>query len=240
MAKVSNIARLAILLVGLWTSSAGGAENPNQQPSADPQVLNSIKTHQPIIALTFDDGPHPIHTKQLLDMLREEQTPATFFVVGRNVQSHPELVRRMVQEGHEVGNHTWSHPSLPSLSSTKVDDELSRTSDIIQQLTGIRPQTMRPPYGAMNQRVQRQILDKHGMHIILWSVDPKDWKKPNVNTIRQRMVAGASPGGIILAHDIHPGTIQAIPYVIRDLKVLGYKFVTIQELLAANTPAYRY
>lgn len=237
MAQVHQISCLVAILSGLWLSgtSLGVAQIPDQQQGTAPSVLHSVKTKLPIIALTFDDGPHAIHTAKLLDILKEEHIPVTFFVVGRNAQSNPELVRRMALEGHEVGNHTWSHPALPSTSTGSVDLELNKTSDIIQQLTGARPQTMRPPYGALNQRVKKQILDKHGMHIILWSVDPKDWQKPNVNTIRQRMVAGASPGGIILGHDIHAGTIKAIPYVIRDLKALGYQFVTVTELLAVNS-----
>jgi len=219
-------------LILLLAAPAQSAEEYNHKllPTS-PRLFNSISTNKPVIALTFDDGPHPIHTVKLLDILQSENISATFFVVGRNIQMYPELVKRMSAEGHEVGNHTWSHPSLPSVSLTRLDQELTKTSDLIQQVTGHRPSTMRPPYGALSKQVRNRILDQHKMNIVLWSTDPLDWKKPSSQAIRHRLVEGAHPGGILLAHDIHAGTIKAIPHVIQDLKSKGYQFVTITQLL---------
>ena len=212
--------------------TCAAASDVSRAMSQGPKVFNSVSTTQPVIALTFDDGPHRDHTAKLLDILKQEEVPATFFVLGRNVQAHPQLVRRMAADGHEVGNHTWSHPALPSIGADRVNHELSKTSNIIQEVTGQPPTIMRPPYGALDQGTKQQIWGNHQMHIILWSVDPLDWKKPGAKIIRQRLVSRAAPGAILLAHDIHLGTIQAIPGVIQDLKSKGYQFVTVSQLLS--------
>jgi peptidoglycan/xylan/chitin deacetylase (PgdA/CDA1 family) len=186
--------------------------------------------------LTFDDGPHPELTPRLLDILRAEGVRATFYVVGKNVEAYPEIARRIVAEGHEIANHSWSHPALPSLGAARLNQELESTSAVIERVTGRRPTNMRPPYGALNERVRRTIINDHKMDIILWSVDPLDWKRPGAAVVTQRLVQGAQPGGILLAHDIHPGTIEAMPGTIAQLKAKGYGFATVSQLLAMREP----
>lgn len=211
---------------------------PRQRRS--PASYNAVDTSRPFVALTFDDGPHPELTPQLLDILRNEGVRATFYVIGRNVQTYPEIARRIVAEGHEIANHTWSHPTLTAISAARLDKEITSTSEIIQRVTGRRPTNMRPPYGAVNERVRQSMFNDHGLDVIMWSVDPLDWRRPGAEVVRQRLVEGAKPGGILLAHDIHPGTIEAMPGTIRDLKAKGFGFATVSQLLALqDTPTPR-
>lgn len=211
-------------------------ENLAPRPRRSPASYNSVHTSRPVVALTFDDGPHPELTPKLLDLLRAEGVRATFYVIGRNVDSYPDIARRIVAEGHEIANHSWSHPALTSLGAAKLNQELRSTSDIIERTTGRRPTNMRPPYGAINERVRQTILRDHGLDVVMWSVDPLDWKRPGAGVVARRLVEGAAPGGILLAHDIHPGTIEAMPETIAGLKAKGLGFVTVSQLLALQEP----
>ncbi len=218
------------------TAAAPASTASRQRRS--PASYNAVATSRPFVALTFDDGPHPVLTPQLLDILRNEGVRATFYVIGRNVQTYPEIARRIVAEGHEIANHTWSHPTLTAISAARLDKEMTSTTEIIQRVTGRRPTNMRPPYGAVNERVRQSMFNDHGLDVIMWSVDPLDWRRPGAEVVRQRLVDGAKPGGILLAHDIHPGTIEAMPGTIRDLKAKGFGFATVSQLLALqDSPA---
>ena len=218
--------------------SAAGPVAP--RPPRVPASYNAVKTSRPVLALTFDDGPHPEYTPKLLDILRHHGVRATFYVIGRNVEKYPEIARRIVAEGHEIANHSWSHPPLTSVGASRLRQEMEKTNDAIVRATGRRPTNMRPPYGAINDRVRQSILRDHGLDVILWSCDPLDWKRPGAGVVRRRMVEGATPGGILLAHDIHPGTIEAMPGTISDLKANGYGFATVSQLLALqDAPAPR-
>ena len=207
------------------------------RPPRVPASYNAVNTSRPVVALTFDDGPHPELTPKLLDTLRHHGVRATFYVIGRSVETYPEIARRIVSEGHEIANHTWSHPALPSLSAARLNQEIEKTTAVIQRVTGRRPTNMRPPYGAINERVRQAMIRDHGLDVIMWSCDPLDWKRPGASVVAQRMVDGAAPGGILLAHDIHPGTIEAVPEVITRLKAKGYGFATVSQLLALQEPA---
>lgn len=202
------------------------------RPPREPAYYNSVHTSRPILALTFDDGPHPQLTPKLLDILRQQGVRATFYVVGKNVEMYPDIARRIVAEGHEIANHSWSHPVLTKVSAAKMNQEIESTCAVIERVTGRRPTTMRPPYGAVNDRVRQAILQDHKLDVILWSVDPLDWKRPGASVVTQRMVQGAKPGAILLAHDIHPGTIEAMPQTIAQLKAKGYGFATVSQLIA--------
>jgi len=191
-----------------------------------------VATSLPFIALTFDDGPHPTQTPRLLDMLKARNVKATFYVVGTNARRYPDILRRIVAEGHEIGNHTVNHPNLTKLSEEGVRQELRGTHDAIVSATGIAPKTMRPPYGAITTAQKAWIRKEFGYPSILWSVDPEDWKKPGSSVVTSRLVSGASPGGILLVHDIHSPTVDAIPSAVDQLLAKGYKFVTVTQLLA--------
>lgn len=178
------------------------------------------------VALTFDDGPGP-YTAGLLDTLKKGGARATFFMLGENVGAHRPVVRRMALEGHELANHSWSHPSLPGLSSAEVRSQIQRTQKAIADASGgVRPTLMRPPYGATNKRVGRDV----GMPLILWSVDTLDWRYHNVARDTRVGVEDAKRGGIILFHDIHETSVESIPKVVDGLKKRGFTLVTVSEL----------
>ncbi|MFF3320071.1 polysaccharide deacetylase family protein [Streptomyces sp. NPDC003035] len=183
------------------------------------------------IALTFDAGPGK-DTPHLLDVLKEEQVPATFFLLGKkHVDRYPEVVKRIADEGHEVANHTWTHRILTDLEAEEVRDELSRTQDAIEKITGRRPTLMRPPQGRTDGTVA-EVSRELGLAQILWSVTAKDYSTTDSTLIRQRILDGAEGDGIILLHDIYDGTVPAVPGIIDELKRRGFTFVTVPQLLA--------
>lgn len=195
-------------------------------------TFTRVPINEPYIAMTFDDGPHSSNTPRLLDMLRQRNIKATFYVVGRNVDMYPAITRRIVAEGHEIGNHTWSHPNLTKLSNEGVRNELLKTKAAIGRAAGVQPRTMRPPYGALRQDQRAWILEEFGYPTILWSVDPLDWKKPGPSVVTSRILGATSNGGIVLAHDLHSQTVDAMPATLDGLLRKGFKFVTVSQLLA--------
>ncbi|HJX44092.1 MAG TPA: polysaccharide deacetylase family protein, partial [Geodermatophilus sp.] len=183
------------------------------------------------VALTFDDGPGP-YTALLLDELRAAGVRATFFVVGRAAAARPDLVREAVADGHAVGNHTWSHPRLPDVGAVAVADQLDRTSAVLADL-GVTTTLMRPPYGATDATVA-SVTAARGHAQILWDVDTQDWRNRDVAVTTQRALAGAHPGAIVLMHDIHPSTVEAVPGIVDALRAEGYTLVTVPELLGSD------
>jgi len=194
-------------------------------------TLNQVRTERPEVALTFDDGPHPVHTPALLDILAARRARATFYVIGSLVQRYPDLTRRIVAEGHELGNHTWTHPTLSQLGDAGVLREIDRTQEAIWRTVGHVPVTMRPPYGAFSTRQSRMLQGQRNLPTVIWSVDPQDWRRPGSHVVAQRMVQGARPGAIILAHDIHGPTVRAIPEALDGLQARGLACVTLSELV---------
>ena len=189
------------------------------------------------IAMTYDDGPHPQNTTRLLDMLRERNIKATFYVIGRSVELYPQVVRRTVAEGHEIGNHSHTHRLLSKLSDDEIRKELSSCRDAVARAAGVQPRTMRPPYGGLLQRQREWVHSEYNYPTILWSVDPLDWKRPGASVVSSRILAGASNGGIVLAHDLHAQTVDAMPATLDTLLRRGFKFVTVSQLLAMKTDA---
>jgi peptidoglycan-N-acetylglucosamine deacetylase len=223
-------------------NSALTASSPTTTPPSTEKItFTKVNVDGPYIAMTFDDGPHATNTPKLLDMAAKRHIKLTFFVIGQCVEQNPAVLRREVAEGHEIGNHTWSHPDLAKLSDEGVRTQLQQTEDIIVKTTGIKPKLMRPPYGALTKRQRQWVNRDFGYKIILWDVDPVDWKRPGSNVVAQRIIAGARPGSIILSHDIHPPTIAAMPQVFDTLLAKGFKFVTVSELISlaqtSPTPA---
>jgi|GEM_PF-5048409 len=210
--------------------------HPDHERAAGPlgrrDSYSSVRTHLPLIALTFDDGPHETNTPRLLDILKARNVKATFYVVATNARRHPEIMRRIIVEGHEVGNHTVSHGNLTKMTPDQVRKELRVAHESIVDTTGIPPRSMRPPYGAITQEQKSWIKSEFGYPSVLWSVDPEDWKRPGSSVVASRLVSGARPGGILLAHDIHKPTIDAMPSAIDQLVAKGFQFVTVTQLIA--------
>jgi len=206
------------------------------EPEEPGITFNSVHVDGPYIAMTFDDGPSATLTPKLLDLLAAHHIKATFFVIGENVAEHPEIVARAAREGHEIANHSWSHPNFGKMSDEGVRHQLQQTDDAIKNATGKRPRLLRPPYGSITAREKRWIHDEFGYDIILWDVDPYDWKRPGPAVVRSRILKETRPGSIVLSHDIHPGTIEAMPSTFDELEAKGFKFVTVPELIRMATP----
>ncbi len=204
-------------------------------PSAQ-LTWDSVHVDGPYVAMTFDDGPSAALTPKLLDLLAAHHMKATFFVVGQNAADHPEILKRAVHEGHEIANHSWSHPNYGKMGDDAVRRDLQKTDDAIKAAIGTSPKLMRPPYGSITARQKNWIHQEFGYRIILWDVDPLDWKRPGPSVVTHRIVSEAKPGSIILSHDIHPPTIEAMPATFDELQAKGFKFVTVSELLALEKP----
>lgn len=193
--------------------------------------VSSVSVPTKTVALTFDDGPHGTLTPQILDVLARYNAKCTFFVLGSNVQRYPGIVSRMVSEGHEVANHSWSHANLATASYDTVSSQISRTNEAIMSACGRKPRLMRPPYGACNAALTSRMKSEYGLTTVLWSVDTNDWRKPGTSAIVSRAVNGARPGSIILVHDIHTATANAIEGIVKGLTERGYEFVTVSTLM---------
>jgi peptidoglycan-N-acetylglucosamine deacetylase len=220
---------------------AAGAQDSNSTPSpaptpAKPATYAQVRVDQPYIAMTFDDGPSAENTPRLLEMLKQRNIKATFFLIGQNVAANPDLVRRILADGHEIGNHSWTHPQLSKLSDDRVTMEITKTQDAIKDASGFTPTLLRPPYGAITPRQREWVEDRFGLNVILWSVDPFDWKRPGASVITQRILSQVRPGAIILSHDIHKQTVDAMPATLDGLIAKGYKFATVSQLIAMNKP----
>ena len=217
--------------------SPEAAQKPKPGATAEPGItFDWVHVDGPYVAMTFDDGPSAKLTPKLLDLLAAHHIKATFFLIGENVAENPELVAREAREGHEIANHSWSHPNLAKMSDDGVRSQLRRTEDAIKSASSNRPTLLRPPYGSISPRQKKWINRDFGYKIILWDVDPFDWKRPGPNVVCNRIVRNTRAGSIILAHDIHPGTIEAMPCVLNQLEAKGFKFVTVSELIAMQTP----
>jgi peptidoglycan-N-acetylglucosamine deacetylase len=227
-----------ILRLGAEPTSAtrGTARESRATPEESNITFNAVHVDGPYIAMTFDDGPSATLTPKLLDLLAAHRIKATFFVIGENVAEYPEIVARAAREGHEIANHSWSHPNLGKMSDESVRRQLQQTDDAIKSATGKRPTLMRPPYGSITAREKRWIHDEFGYDIILWDVDPYDWKRPGPAVVRNRILTETRPGSIVLSHDIHPGTIEAMPSTFDELEAKGFKFVTVSQLIRMKTP----
>lgn len=183
-------------------------------------------TGKKLIALTFDDGPSAATTPQLLDILKKKQVPATFFVVGTMAERAPEVLKRERVEGHEIASHTAAHRSLATMSADEIRADRDNMNSIVERITGKGVGLIRPPYGALNDTARGAV----GQPMILWSVDPEDWRDKNSETVRNRVRAAAYDGAVILLHDIHQTTVDAVSGIIDDLRADGYEFVTISEM----------
>ncbi len=191
------------------------------------------------VALTFDDGPYGTSTQEVLDILKKENVPATFFLIGQNVEKSPTLAKEEALDGYVIGNHTFDHPkNLTKMSSAQVDQELSRTESAIASSTGIHATLFRPPYGSLSKTLRAEIR-KAGYTIVLWNVDPKDWNASSTSSvIEQRILSHLKTRMIIVLHDgrdTHVGyprdnLVGALPTIIEDLKQRGYTFVTADKL----------
>ncbi|GAA1398835.1 polysaccharide deacetylase family protein [Luteococcus peritonei] len=186
------------------------------------------------IALTYDDGPGE-HTPELLKAFTSRHASATLFMLGNAAKAHPEIVRQAAAQGFEVANHTYDHKPISDLSDAQVADEVKRTDDVLQQITGRRPHLMRPPYAARTSRTDK-VVGAEGLSVIVWDNSPEDWVAGHdtAPVISKLTLQRASRNSIILMHDIHPWTVKAAPAIIDGLQKQGYTLVTVSQLLGST------
>ena len=232
--KLSTFFKVAVFFVSLlfvaYTAFATDKGRPYYEEHG--YVMWDINTEEKVIALTFDDGPHEKYTPQVLDLLERYEAKATFFVIGENAEKYPDLILRMGEEGHEIANHTYSHPL--HVTPSELREELKKTNDIIQGITGTYPVFYRPVAGAYNDKIINTAIEE-GYRVVLWSwhLDTQDWKTPGVKKIVNKVLKGASPGDIVLFHDAggnRTQTVKALKEILVALKAQGYRFVTVSEL----------
>lgn len=191
-----------------------------------------------VIALTFDDGPAPKYTQQILEILKQQNIKATFFCVGEMVHYFPQLAKQEVAEGHVIGNHTWHH-WLQKMNSEVAANEIESTATAIFEATGVKTSLFRPPYGALNNGVA-DYAKKNNYAILMWSDDSEDYRRPSVSKLVNNVLREAKPGGMVLMHDgggNRAQTVAALPKIIDALKKRGYKFVTVPQLLMQQQTA---
>ena len=213
---------------------AGASQEETRSPAAvttpPAQTPPSVPANAKLVAITFDDGPHKTLTPRLLDVLKKEGTPATFFMLGNRAVYYPEIVKRAAAEGHQVASHTMNHKNLTRLSEGERSMEIGKAAEILRKAMGAKPTAMRPPYGALNDGVKKAA----GTPIILWSLDPEDWRYRNADTVYQKVMSKAKDGDIILLHDIHETSVAAAARIIPALKAKGFTLVTVDQLLNAR------
>ena len=180
----------------------------------------------PEIALTFDDGPHPVYTKKLLDGLRKRGVKATFFLIGENIEGNEELVKQMAEDGHLIGNHTWSHADITKMSDKQACEEITKTSELVRSIVGYDTEYIRPPFGAWNKNLECGFE----MFPVLWTIDPLDWKTENADQIVEKVMSEAKENAIILLHDRYEASVEAALRIVDLLKEQGYTFVTADKL----------
>ena len=207
-------------------------ENTGMGQSAAVQVSknSSIRAEKTIaakVALTFDDGPHPVYTPQLLDGLKERGVHATFFVVGENIPGNEEILKRMDAESHLIGNHTYSHVKLSELDTARACAEVEKTNALICEVTGKEPEFIRPPFGEWKKTMECSLE----MIPVLWDVDPLDWTTKNMALVVERVLKDTKPGDIILLHDYYQSSVDAALEIVDTLTQRGYEFVTVDELI---------
>lgn len=230
-AALSTSVFAAPAIVGRAAAQGRPAALPRDAAHLSSPTVTRVATDRPRVALTFDDGPHPNLTPQLLDILAARNARATFYVIGRNAARYPQLLQRMAAEGHEIGNHTYTHPNLYGHGEASLLSQIDRTAQVVADATGRPPVTMRPPYGAIHSWQARALYERRGVPTILWSVDPQDWRRPGSWVVADRIIRGSHAGAVILSHDIHGPTIRAMPQTLEGLAARGFEMVQMSELL---------
>lgn len=215
-----------VLAWGVKMVSGGG------EPADAVECVTSVMNEEedvdtPKIAITFDDGPDPYCTEQLLDGLKERGVKASFFVMGKQAEAYPELIRRMQAEGHLIGNHTYSHIQLGKNNREIFKAELIKTNELLRDITGEEPQYVRPPYGSWDKSFETELT----MIPVLWTIDPMDWCSSDVQGIVRKVTEKAEENAVILMHDEYESTVTAALEIVDILQKRGYEFVTVDEIL---------
>jgi peptidoglycan/xylan/chitin deacetylase (PgdA/CDA1 family) len=230
--RMVGLAMMMAVSAVIGTVVVAAARTPTKPPANAPSAAaEPVKAAPPAkyVVLTFDDGPDPVYTPQILAVLAKYDAKATFFEVGQNVAKHPALTKRIHEAGHSVQNHTWTHADLRHLSAAAFRQQMTATDQAISAQTGQVPRCLRPPYGAVNKAVTRQ-AKAFQKDLVTWTIDSRDWTKPGTAAIVKRVLSGVKNGSVILMHDgggNRSQTVAALPAVLQALKAKGYGFRTL-------------
>lgn len=226
---------LGLLCMGIGTLYMAGetGESPMQtvwlmsETGETSEVLEPAAGEPKKIALTFDDGPHPVYTRQMLKLLKERNVPATFFLLGQNVEEYEDVVKEIAGDGHLIGNHTYHHVQITTLPTEQAYEEIEKTSRLIEDLTGKGTEYVRPPFGTWNEGLESEL----DLIPVMWTIDTLDWTTGNVDWIVNQVVKNAEENDIILMHDSYRSTVQAVERIITLLEAEGFEFVTVDEVI---------
>lgn len=236
MKKTLIFSFLILIISGvsmLYVFDETSAEKERKYYEEAGYIIWDIQTTEKVVALTFDDGPHPKYTEQVLDLLKQYGAKGTFFIVGQHAEKNPQVVLRTFEEGHEIANHTYTHPYTKSVS--KIIQEIKQTNDTIYSITGYSPKLFRPVEGYYTEEIVKEVV-KAGYKIVMWSwhQDTEDWKDPGVNVIVKKVLEGVEEGDNVLFHDgggNREQTVKALEKILPELQKEGYKFITITEMI---------
>ncbi|WMM26512.1 polysaccharide deacetylase family protein [Tissierella sp. MB52-C2] len=234
--RIKIIFLVAFLAISAFSIKYVISVSTNGSKDYNVNIVRNGSKQQKFIALTFDDGPHPQYTPEILDLLDQYNIKATFFVLGQFAEKYPDIIKRQAEEGHEIGNHTYSHINIKKASTQTFKEEFDKTQSIIFSLTGAKSKVFRPPYGLYNENTMKIISDE-SCDIVLWSSrqDSKDWSNPSVDKIVSNTISNIENGDIVLFHDYiyyeTSNTVEALKLILPELINKGYKFVTISELV---------
>lgn len=198
-----------------------------RESPGDPEMRETAIAASKYVALTFDDGPHSIYTPKLLDGLAQRQVHATFFVIGKNIPGNEDIISRMYQEGHVIGNHTYDHVKICDLSGAEACRELEMTNALVRDITGEDTEFVRPPFGEWNSEMECSFT----MLPVLWNVDPLDWTTKNTDQVVRRVLADVESGDIILLHDCYDSSVEAALRIVDELQKQGYEFLTVDDMI---------
>lgn len=231
--KLSLLIVVNIILLFVNIIVMSGTDWKENLPAETAEVLQEKRQNESEkmdikkIALTFDDGPHEKYTPMLLDGLKERNVSANFFLMGKNAEKYPEIVKRMKEEGHVIGNHSYSHVQLNAMMEDEACKEMTKANKVISEITGETPNYVRPPFGAWSNKLDCIT----NMLVVLWDVDPLDWQCQNKDLVVKRVVSNVKEGDIILLHDSYQSTVEATFEIIDILEKEGYEFVTLDEMI---------
>lgn len=220
---------LLIILVTIMLFSAQGL---NIYANGDDIFIRNGPRNKKVIALTFDDGPHPTETDEVLNVLEKYNVKATFFIAGKHANWYSKSLIRASEEGHEIGNHTFNHPDISNLSDKQIEDEIIKCEEILIKLTGKKPNLFRPPYGSYRKEELIEVAKRNNYKIVLWTtIDAKDWKNPPASSIANTVIDKAQNGDIILLHDYATdNTVEALDILIPVMISKGFEFVTVSQM----------
>ncbi len=220
-------------IAGGAEAASAEAENGKAQlqeadaEKSDAKEAGVQETERKRVALTFDDGPHPVYTRRLLDGLKQRGVKATFFVIGRNIPGNEELISKMAEDGHLIGNHTYDHVRIDTLGSAEALEQVEKTSKMVYDIIGKNTEFIRPPFGEWKKGLESSFV----MIPVLWNVDPHDWTTENADTVVQRVLSTVKNGDMILMHDWYASSVTAALRIVDALLEEGYEFVTAEEMI---------